>query len=69
MPGGIIQHKTRIWRGNQDFNGSFWVIGDFVVMNNVRQSPHHLIEMHDKMLAQNLRMVFAALWASTDKDK
>jgi len=60
------RREIRFWEGDHVFTGSLWIIGEYVVTVNVRQSPHYLIEMRDKALAQNLRTVFAEMWKLTD---
>ena len=56
------ERTIRFWKGNHEFTGSLWIIGEYVVTVNVRQEPHYLVEMRDRILAQNLRTVFATLW-------
>ncbi len=63
------EREVRFWRGNHEFTGSFWIIGEYVVTTNVRQSPHYLVEMRDKTLAHNLRTMFSTLWSATETDK
>ena len=56
------RRAIRFWKGEQAFTGTLWVIGDTVVTINTRQKPFTLVETRDRLLAQNLRTVFAALW-------
>jgi DNA-binding Lrp family transcriptional regulator len=59
------QRQIRFWKENHEFTGCLWIVGEYIVTTNVRQSPHYLIEMRDKTLAHNLRTVFSALWNMT----
>lgn len=61
------RREIRFWKGEQDFTGTLWISGDFVIMINTREKPYSLIEMRDKLLAQNLRTVFTEMWKLTDK--
>lgn len=55
----------RFWQNDHVFTGCLWIVGEYIITTNVRQSPHYLIEMRDKTLAHNLRTVFSALWNLT----
>ncbi|MDD2786218.1 MAG: helix-turn-helix domain-containing protein [Patescibacteria group bacterium] len=59
------RREIRFWKGEHVFTGSLWIVGEYVITVNVRQSPHYLIEMRDPALAQNLRTVFAEMWKLT----
>lgn len=63
------EREIRFWRGDHVFTGCLWIIGEYVVTVNVRQSPHYLVEMRDPVLAHNLRTVFATLWEATNLSK
>ncbi len=39
-----------------------WINGEYVVVIVTRTHPHYLFEIHDKLLAGNLREVFGRLW-------
>lgn len=45
-----------------DFNGTTWIMGDYLVMIVTRQKPHYLVEIHDAVLAHNMREVFKKIW-------
>lgn len=45
------------------FQSTLWVAGDYVVMVMTHQRPHYLYEIHDPLLAANLREVCKTLWA------
>ena len=52
-----------------DFTSSIWVSGDYLVMIVTRQHPFYLVEIHDAMLAHNMREVFKKLWTLTDNER
>lgn len=54
--------KVKFWDGGQDFTASIWIAGDHIVMINTQQRPHYLVEIHDAVVAHNLRVVFKSLW-------
>lgn len=49
-----------------DFTSSIWIAGDYIVMAVTREHPFYLIEIHDAMLAHNMREVFKKLWTLTE---
>jgi hypothetical protein len=48
--------------GDDEFASTMWVMGDYVVTLATRIRPHSLVEIHDRMLAQNMRGIFKSLW-------
>jgi len=59
------KHPERITRAlpeGQEFDSSFWVIGDYVLMTQSRERPHYLVEIHDAVFARNQRQLFKNLW-------
>lgn len=44
------------------FTSTIWIVGDYVVMFFLKDSPNYLVEIHDATLAQNMRAVFSHLW-------
>ncbi len=55
--------------GDMNFDSSIWIGGDYIVMVMTRQHPFYLVEIHDKVLAHNLREVFKKLWSLTELKK
>jgi sugar-specific transcriptional regulator TrmB len=51
------------------FTSSIWVGGDYLIMIVTRQHPFYLVEIHDKMLALNMREVFKRLWMESKSNK
>ena len=60
----LTRRQMKCW-GDSEIASTFWVNGDHVVVIVTRTRPHYLFEIKDKLLAGNLREVFARLW----KDK
>jgi predicted transcriptional regulator len=59
------EHPDRITRPlpkGQEFDSSFWVIGDYVIMTQSRERPNYLVEIHDAVFARNQRQLFKNLW-------
>ncbi len=61
---GYKHRKVKFWHPSIDFNCSLWVYGSFVIMVITKQRPYYLLEIHDEVLAYNLRLVFEGLWGS-----
>ena len=64
------QHPERITRTlpeGQEFDSSFWVIGDYVLMTQSRERPHYMVEIHDAVFARNQRQLFKNLWGEDTK--
>ncbi|MBI2410922.1 MAG: hypothetical protein HYV32_03485 [Candidatus Kerfeldbacteria bacterium] len=45
-----------------EFDASLWVIGDYIIMVKTRDRPHYMVEIHDAVLARNLRELFKNMW-------
>lgn len=64
-------HADRVTRSlpeGQEFDSSFWVIGDYVLMAQTRSRPHYLVEIYDSVLARNQRQVFKMMWSIIEKN-
>ncbi|MEN9582959.1 MAG: hypothetical protein RL641_913 [Candidatus Parcubacteria bacterium] len=46
------------------FSATQWIVGSYVIMIITKQRPYYLIEIHDAVMAHNLREVFKGLWDS-----
>ncbi len=53
---------VKFWKKNIHFTASLWVSGDYIVMIMTNQHPHYLIEIHDVLLAHNLREMCKGIW-------
>ncbi|MBL8030800.1 MAG: hypothetical protein JNK33_00530 [Candidatus Doudnabacteria bacterium] len=54
--------EMKVWPGKNMFNTSLTVQGDFVVMEHTEVKPYYIIDVYDKVLAENLREMFQVLW-------
>jgi sugar-specific transcriptional regulator TrmB len=58
-PKRIIKY---IESGTHTFTGSQIVIGDYILYVMTNEKPYYMIEIHDRVMAHNLREVFKMLW-------
>lgn len=61
----FARRQIKFWQSSGEFTASTWVLGDYVVSIVTSQRPHHLVDMHDPVLAANLRAIFKKMWADT----
>jgi DNA-binding MarR family transcriptional regulator len=54
--------QIKVWNRATNFVSSTWVVGDYVVIVNTRRRPFYFFEIHDEVLAHDLREVFKNLW-------
>ncbi|MDP3993858.1 MAG: helix-turn-helix domain-containing protein [bacterium] len=59
------RRKIRFWDQSKNFTATTWVNGDYVAMIVTSQRPHYMMEIHDAVLAHNLREVFKGIWNKT----
>ncbi len=58
---GLARRQIKFW-DSDEFTGSLWIVGDYIVMIMTHEHPFYLIEIHDQVLARNMREVFKKLW-------
>lgn len=58
----FAKRKIKFFKASEDFTGTIWVNGDYVIMIVCNKRPHYLVEIHDEVLAHNLREVFKGVW-------
>ncbi|HCC05938.1 TPA: hypothetical protein DEP94_01080 [Candidatus Nomurabacteria bacterium] len=58
------ERNTKKLPTDVQFDSSFWVVGDYLLMAQTRERPHYLVEIHDEVLARNQRELFKGLWGS-----
>ncbi len=56
------RRQIRFWAQSHNFRATTWILGDFVVMIVTNQRPHYLVEIHDAVLAHDMREVFKGVW-------
>lgn len=49
------------WQGKQ-ITSTMWIAGEYLIMIATKQNPHYLFEIHDALLAENMRTIFEELW-------
>lgn len=59
---GYTNRRIRFWSGASTFSATTWVMGNYITMINTKQHPFSLIEIHDAMMAKNLRDLFSGIW-------
>lgn len=62
LRGKFPQRNIKFWNGVLQFTATTWILGEYVVLVNTKTHPFYLTEIHDPLLAQNLRAVFENLW-------
>lgn len=58
----MSRREIRFWDGTNDFTGTMWIVGSYVIMVVTSQKPYYLVEIHDSVMAHNMREVFRKLW-------
>jgi predicted transcriptional regulator len=56
------RRTVKVWDKAQ-FNAAIWIMGNYVLTVQTRRHPFYATEIHDAMLAHDLREVFKNLWA------
>lgn len=63
------RRQIEFWDKAKDITATTWVMGDYVTMIVTNQKPHYLVEVMDKTLAHNLRVMFRGLWEEVIENK
>lgn len=61
LKGRYAQRQVKFLKESQ-FTATTWVMGEYVVMVMTKEQPSYLIDIHDAMLAGNIRQIFVELW-------
>jgi sugar-specific transcriptional regulator TrmB len=56
------RRQIKYWRGKENFTGTIWVHGDYLILVQTRTRPHYLVEIYDQLLASNMREFFKGIW-------
>ncbi len=59
---GYTNRRIRFAKETPEFTATTWVMGDYVVMVATRQHPSYLVEIHDRLFAENLRNILKESW-------
>lgn len=54
--------QIKFWKEGKDFSATTWINGDYVVIVVSNAVPRYLVQIHDAVLAHNLREVFKGVW-------
>jgi hypothetical protein len=55
------------WDKTADFSATHMVLGDYVLFAMTRERPHYIVEIHDAVMAENLRQLFKGIWKDINK--
>ena len=80
MFGDISEVENNIWDKferrkilfSEDFNnfdGTMWIIWDYIINIFLEDSPFYMIEMYNPITAKNLRKMFRVMWESQLRNK
>jgi sugar-specific transcriptional regulator TrmB len=58
----IKQRQIKFWKKVDDFTGTIWVCGNYIIMLVLNNHPYYLVEIHDSVLAHNMREMFKGIW-------
>lgn len=56
------RRQVKFWKESHNFQATTWILGDYVVMLVSHKRPHYLVEIHDAVLAHDMREVFKGIW-------
>ncbi len=58
----IRRRQIRFWKGENNFTATQWIVGDYIILVTTKDRPYSLVEIHDSVMAHNMREVFKKLW-------
>lgn len=56
------RRQIKYWKKPEEFTGTVWVHGDYLILVQTRERPHYLVEIYDALLAANMRKFLAGIW-------
>lgn len=59
---GYNNRLIKFWKKAGDFTATTWVNGDYLVLISTKQHPYYLVQIHDAILAHNMREMFKSIW-------
>ena len=63
----LKRRQIRFWKKGLDFTATTWVAGDYLIMIYTNERPFYLIEIHNPVLAHNMREVFKGIWKDLER--
>ncbi len=58
------RRQMKFWNSDE-FTGTQWVVGAYIILIITKQRPFYLVEIHDAVMAQNMRGLFKNIWEKT----
>lgn len=62
QPESLERRHMKYWPASKKFTATHVVLGDYVMFAITETHPHYLVEIHDAVMANNLREMFKAMW-------
>ncbi|HWC57710.1 MAG TPA: helix-turn-helix domain-containing protein [Candidatus Paceibacterota bacterium] len=56
------RRQVKYWAKSKDFTATHAVLGDYVLFAITHQHPHYAVEIHDAVMAENIREMFKGMW-------
>jgi predicted transcriptional regulator len=56
------RRQIKYWKRPEEFTGTIWVHGDYLILVQTRARPHYLVEIYDALLADNMRKFLSGIW-------
>jgi sugar-specific transcriptional regulator TrmB len=47
---------------SSEFTATQWIVGDYVIFVMTKQRPFYLVEIHDSVIAHNMKELFRSIW-------
>ena len=60
--GDTERRQVKYWKKSEDFTATHAVLGDYVLFCVTNAHPYYLVEIHDAVMAENLRQMFKGMW-------
>ncbi len=58
----ISRRTIHFWDKANDFTSTQWIVGEYIISIVTKEKPYYLVEIHDAVIAHNMREVFKKLW-------
>lgn len=58
----ITRRQIRFWEGSTGLTSTQWIVGEYIISIVTKEKPYYLVEIHDAVIAHNMREVFKRLW-------
>lgn len=62
MKNGYERRLVKFWGKKSNFTATIWVNGDYLIIINTNSRPNSLVQIHDPIVAHNLREIFINIW-------